>query len=62
MANSRLHKLHCQPADDMLDCKGRLSDTIAPNTLAEVNKEVKLAATIAESMELELLCDDLAES
>ena len=44
MANSRLPKLHCRPADGVIDCKGCLSDTIAPNTLAEVNKEVKLAA------------------
>ena len=43
MANSRLPKLHCQPADGVFDCKGPLSGTIAPNTLAEVNKEVKLA-------------------
>ena len=44
MANSRLSKLHCRQADGMLDCKGPLSNTIAPNTLAEINKEVKLAA------------------
>ena len=36
--------LYCQPADGMLDCKGPLSGTIAPNILAEVNEEVKLAA------------------
>ena len=35
-------KLHGQPADGVLGCKVPLSDTIAPNTLAEVNKEVKL--------------------
>ena len=35
-------KLHSQPADGMLGCKVPLSDTIAPNTLAEVNKKVKL--------------------
>ena len=44
MADSRLPKLHYQPADGMLDCKGPLSDIIAPNTLAKVKKKVKLAA------------------
>ena len=43
MANSRLPQLHSQPANGMLDYKGPLSDRIAPNTFAEVNKEVKLA-------------------
>ena len=37
------YKLNSRPGDGVLDCKGPLSDTIAPNTLAEVNKEVKLA-------------------
>ena len=44
VANHRLSKLHCRPADGVLNCKGPLSGTIAPNTLAEVNKEVKLTA------------------
>ena len=35
-------KLHGQPADGVLGCKVPLSGTIAPNTLAELNKEVKL--------------------
>ena len=39
----RLPKLHCQPADGVLDCKGPLSGMIAPNILAEINKEMKLA-------------------
>ena len=39
-----MYKLNCWPVDDMLYCNGRLSDTIAPNILAEVNKDVKLAA------------------
>ena len=29
----------------MLECKGPLCNTIAPNILAEVSKEVKIAAT-----------------
>ena len=33
------------PGDGVLDCKGPLSNTIAPNILAEANKEVELAAT-----------------
>ena len=44
MSNSRLPKIHCRPADGVLNCEGPLSGTIAPNILAEVNKEVKLAA------------------
>ena len=44
VVDRRLPKLHCQPADGMLNCKGPLSGTIAPNTLAKVNEEVKLAA------------------
>ena len=32
-----------QSGDGVLDCKGPLSDTIAPNILAEANKEVELA-------------------
>ena len=43
MSDSRLPKLYCRPADGVLDCEGPLSGTIAPNILAEVNKEVKLA-------------------
>ena len=39
VANHRLPKLHCRPADGMLDCKGPLSDAIAPNTLAEQRRE-----------------------
>ena len=48
IADCRLHvpKLHCQPGDGVLDCKGSLSNTISPNSLAEVNKVVKLAATV----------------
>ena len=30
-----LPKLHCRPADGVLDCKGPLSGMIAPNILAE---------------------------
>ena len=41
----RLPKLHYQSADGVLNCKGPLSDMIASNILAEVKKEVKLAAT-----------------
>ena len=33
-----------RPANGVLDCKGPLSGTIAPNILTEVNKKVKLAA------------------
>ena len=43
MSNSRLPKIHCRPADGVLNCEGPLSGTIAPNILAEVNKKVKLA-------------------
>ena len=32
-------KLYCRSADGMLDCKDPLSDIIAPNILAEVNKK-----------------------
>ena len=45
VADRRLLQLNYQPGDGVLDCKGPLSDTIAPNTLAKVNKEVKLATT-----------------
>ena len=45
VAERRLPTLHCHgPSDGVLDCKGPLSGMIAPNTLAEVNEEVKLAA------------------
>ena len=38
--------VHCKPGDGVLDCKGLYQlVTIAPNTLAKVNKEVKLSAT-----------------
>ena len=37
-------------ADGVLDCKGPLSGTIAPNVLAVVNKEVKLAAAGQKKM------------
>ena len=40
------------PSDGVLDCKGPLSGTIAPNTLAEVNEEVKLAADGQEEARL----------
>ena len=43
VADCRLPKLLCRPADGMFNCKGPLSGTIAPNTLTEVNEEVKLA-------------------
>ena len=46
MADRRLPKLHYQPGDGVLDCKGSLSDTISPNSLAEVNKEVTLAVAV----------------
>ena len=38
MADRRLPKLHYRPADGMLNCKGPLSDRIAPNIVAEMNK------------------------
>ena len=44
MTDSWLPNLQCRPANGVLDCKGPLSDTTALNTLAEVNKEVKLTA------------------
>ena len=43
VADCRLPKPHCRPADGMFDYKGPLSGTIVPNTLTEVNEEVKLA-------------------
>ena len=43
VANRRLPKLCCRPTNGMLDSKGPLSGTIAPNILAKVNGEVKLA-------------------
>ena len=34
----------CHPGDGVHDCKGPLSNIIAPSILSEVNKGVKLAA------------------
>ena len=43
MAQMSLYR-YCRPADSVLDRNGRLTHTIAPNVLSEVNKEMKLVA------------------
>ena len=43
MAQASLYR-YCRPADGIIDSKGPVALTIAPNILTEVNKEVKLVA------------------